>query len=61
MEDLKEFFRTFAADKQAKLTKLPVFQKGVNFYESQLNFNFVNILQELEEDITRANEFKTGN
>ena len=49
------------ADQQAKLTKLPVFKKGVAFYESQLNFNIASILQELDEDITRAKEYKTGN
>ena len=61
IEDFKAFFKRFLADQQAKLTKLPVFKKGLAFYESQFNFNIATILQELDEDITSAKEFKTGN
>ena len=61
LDDFKEFFKTFAADQQAKLQDLPVFKKGVDFYQSQLNFNFVGILQELEADISRTKEYKGGN
>jgi hypothetical protein len=44
MEKFKELFTTFAEDQQHKLQNLPVFKKGVDFYQSQLNFKFVGIL-----------------
>jgi uncharacterized protein Usg len=61
IEEFKEIFKTFVKDQQSKLTKFPVFKKGVDFYQSQLNFNFVNIFAELEIDIKRAKEFKNWN
>jgi hypothetical protein len=39
---------------------LPVFKKGVEFYLTQLNFNFIGILQELDADIAKTKEYKTG-
>ena len=60
IEEFKEIFRTFVKDQQPKLTKLPVFKKGMDFYQSQLNFNLFNIFAELERDIKRAKEYKTG-
>ena len=61
IEEFKEIFRTFVKDQQPKLTKLPVFKKGLDFYLFQLNFNFVNIFAELEGDIKRAKEHKNWN
>ena len=61
IEELKESIKTFATDEQANLKNLPVFKKGVDFYQSQLNFNFVNILQEIEADITMAKDYKNKN
>ncbi len=39
---------------------MPVFKKGVDFYLTQLNFNFIGILQELDADIAKTKEYKTG-
>ncbi len=61
IEDFKRFFKTFETDQQSKLQDLPVFKKGVDFYQSQLNFNFGAILEELEADILRTKEFKNWN
>ncbi len=38
-----------------------MFKKGVEFYHAQLNFNFVNILKELEDEILIAKEHKNAN
>lgn len=60
IEEFKETFKTFAAEEQQKLKNLPVFKKGVDFYISQLNFNFISILQELDADIKIAKENKNA-
>ncbi len=53
IEEFKSSFKTFETDQQAKWQNLPVFKKGVDFYQFQLNFNFINIIQELDVDILR--------
>ncbi len=61
IEDFKETFNALVAQEQANLKNLPVFKKGVEFYHAQLNFNFVNILKELEGEIQIAKEHKNVN
>ena len=59
-KQFKELFLNFEREQQGKLPELPVFKKGVSFYQALLNFSFDNILQELEKDIAIAREHKKG-
>jgi hypothetical protein len=61
IEDFKKIIHSFETDQQSKLQDLPVFKKGVDFYQSQLKFDFGFILEELEADISRTKEFKNWN
>ena len=56
MDELKEMFREFAAEQQVKLTSLPVFFQGAEFYCNLFEYDASEIFAQLELDIKRTRD-----